>query len=307
MRWGRAEAQREAGGMKIPAIFEQRGKGFWTVLGLVLIALLGAIDLYTGPEIAFAFFYLIPVSLVAWFLGRGLGVFTSIVSAGVWLLVDLLTREPYSHGLIPYWNATTRVGFFVIVAWLLSALKASFSREKVMARTDYVTGAINARFFSELAQMEIDRAKRYGHPFTFAYVDLDHFKTVNDRFGHRAGDRVLGTVTKTISANLRKTDIIARLGGDEFALLLPETGAEAGSFAVSKIRRTLLGEMEKVHWPVTFSIGVITYIGPPSSVDEMIREGDDLMYSVKRSGKNGIACRVNPREEKQGETKAQPG
>ena len=293
--------------MNIPPIFEQLGKGFWTVLGLVLITLLGVIDLFTGPEIAFALFYLIPVSLVAWFSGRGLGVLTSVVSAGVWLLVDLLTREPYSHSLIPYWNAATRVGFFLIVAWLLSALKISLSREKVMARMDYVTGAINARFFSELAQMEIHRAKRYGHPFTFAYVDLDHFKAINDRFGHATGDRVLGTVTRTIVENLRKTDMVARLGGDEFALLLPETGGEAGNFAVSKIRHALLREMEKNQWPVSFSIGVMTYIVPPSSVDAMIREGDDLMYSVKRSGKNGIACSVNPREEKQPETETQPG
>jgi diguanylate cyclase (GGDEF)-like protein len=293
--------------MNIPAAFEQRGKGFWTILGLVLIGLLGVIDLYTGPEIAFAFFYLIPVSLVAWFSGRGFGIFISLVSAGVWLLVDFLTREPYSHGLIPYWNATTRVGFFVIVAWLLSALKTSLAREKIMARTDYVTGATNARFFSELAQMEIDRSKRYGHPFTFAYLDLDHFKAVNDRYGHATGDRVLGTVTRTIVENLRRTDMVARLGGDEFALLLPETGAEAGHFTASKIRHALLGEMEKNQWPVSFSIGVMTYIVPPPSVDAMIREGDDLMYSVKKSGKNGIAFSVYPKEEKQETRDAQPG
>lgn len=293
--------------MSIPAILEKQSRGFWTVVGLALISLLGVIDLYTGPEVAFALFYLIPVSLGAWFSGRRLGVFISLVSASVWLLVDLLTRDPYSHGLIPYWNATTRVGFFVIVAWLLSALKTSLAREKLLARTDYLTGAMNARFFSELAQMEINRARRYGHPFTFAYMDLDHFKTINDRHGHAMGDRVLGTVTRVILENLRKTDMVARLGGDEFALLLPETGAEAGSFVVSKIRRALLEEMKKNQWPVSFSIGVMTYVVPPSLVDVMIREGDDLMYSVKKSGKNGIAHSVNPKGEWQRVTEAQQG
>ena len=293
--------------MNMPEAFEQRRKGFWTVLGLGLVILLGLIDLYTGPELAFALFYLIPVSLVAWFSGRGLGVAISFVSASVWLVVDLLTREPYSHGLIPFWNAATRVGFFVIVAWLLSALKTSLAREKIMARTDYVTGATNARFFSELAQMEIDRSKRYGHPFTFTYLDLDHFKAVNDLYGHGTGDRVLGTVTSTIVKNLRRTDTVARLGGDEFALLLPETGAEAGRFAASKIRDALLAEMKKNRWSVTFSIGVVTYLVPPPSVDAMIKEGDDLMYSVKRSGKNGIAFSVSPREENQEAAESQPG
>jgi diguanylate cyclase (GGDEF)-like protein len=272
------------------------GKVFWMTVGLVIVGVLGVLDRLTGPEIAFGLFYLIPVSLVAWFAGRAPGVLTAFVSAVVWLFIEMATREPYSHIVILYWNAVTRVGFFLIVAWLLSALKTSLSREKAMARTDYVTGAFNARFFFELAEREMERSRRYKHSFTFAYLDLDDFKIVNDRFGHSTGNRLLRTVTITIIENLRKTDVIARLGGDEFGLLLPETGAEAGRTAISKIRHILLKDMEKNNFPVSFSIGVVTYTVPPAAVDGMVKKADDLMYSVKKAGKNGIAYSVYPGE-----------
>jgi diguanylate cyclase (GGDEF)-like protein len=268
------------------------GKVFYLTVGLVMVGVLGMFDYFTGPEIAFGLFYVIPVSLVAWFAERASGLFIAFVSAAVWLLVEMATREPYSHMFMLYWNAATRVGFFFIVAWLLSALKTSLSREKLMARTDYVTGAFNARFFFELADREMDRCRRYKHPFTLAYLDLDDFKIVNDSFGHNTGDRLLKNVTTTIIENLRKTDVTARLGGDEFGLLLPETGVEAGRTAISKIRHALLQEMEKNNWPVSFSIGVVTYTVPPSAVDGTVKRADDLMYSVKKEGKNGIAYSV---------------
>lgn len=269
-----------------------RGKVFYLTVGLAIVGVIGMFDYFTGPELAFGIFYLIPVSMVAWFAERASGLFVAFVSAVVWLVVEMATQEPYSHTFILYWNAGTRVGFFFIVAWLLSSLKTSRSREKMMARTDYVTGAFNARFFFELADREMERSRRYKHPFTFAYVDLDNFKTVNDLFGHGTGDRLLKKVTRTIMENLRKTDVIARLGGDEFGLLLPETGADAGRTAVSKTRHALLEEMEKNNWPVSFSIGVVTYTVPPATVDGMVKKADNLMYSVKRGGKNEIGYSV---------------
>jgi diguanylate cyclase (GGDEF)-like protein len=87
---------------------------------------------------------------------------------------------------------------------------------------------------------------------------------------------------------MRKTDICARLGGDEFALLLPETDQEFARQAISKIQAELLKEMGQNHWPVTFSMGVLTCQVAPPSTDELVKMADDLMYQVKRGGKNGI-------------------
>jgi diguanylate cyclase (GGDEF)-like protein len=157
-----------------------------------------------------------------------------------------------------------------------------------MAHTEFLTGAVNTRFFFELLQMEIDRSQRYSHPFTIAYIDIDNFKEVNDRFGHVTGDRVLSLVVEWASRHIRKTDLVARLGGDEFALLMPETSQESAQIILSKIQSEILTGMHSANWPVTISIGVLTCISAPPGTQEVIGMVDDLMYSVKHTGKNAI-------------------
>jgi len=147
----------------------------------------------------------------------------SIASAITWLIADFTSGHIYSHSAIPYWNMSVRLGTFLIITFLLSTLKSALEHEKELARTDSLTGIANRRYFIELANMEINRACRYKHPFTIVHIDLDNLKAVNDRFGHSTGDTVLRLVVNTIQNNIRATDIVARLGGDEFVILLPET------------------------------------------------------------------------------------
>jgi GGDEF domain-containing protein len=206
------------------------------VLGFAIIGAIGLFDFLTGYEFAFSLFYVIPISLVTWFAGRRLGIIASLTSAMVWLGADAATGHPYSHPLIPVWNSLIRLSFFVIITILLSTARDAMSREKELARTDSLTGAVNSRLFYELAQMEINRSKRYEHSFTIAYIDLDNFKTINDQFGHLTGDQVLRTVVCYTKAQLRRTDVLARLGGDEFALLLPETSQESARIAISRLQ-----------------------------------------------------------------------
>jgi len=279
--------------MDIVAFLEKRSKLFWVITGIILIAGIGLVDFLTGYEIAFSLFYLVPLFLVTWFAGRLLGVVVSITSALVWLLADIASGHPYSHPAIYYWNSIIRFGFFIIVTILLSALKKALEHAKELARVDNLTGAVNARFFSELIQLEIERSQRYRHPFTLAYIDVDNFKGVNDRFGHSMGDKVLSTIVDHARGHMRKTDIIARLGGDEFAFLLPETDQTGAQVTVSKIQNSLLDEMCQNGWPVTFSIGVLTCMNTPQTSDELVRQADDLMYSVKNNGKNGVRYSVN--------------
>ena len=274
--------------MRIPSILEKLSKPAWVIAGLSLIVVVGVIDFLIGYEVAFSLFYLVPISLVTWFAGTRLGVAASITSALVWHIADVASGNPATP-FVNYWNTGIRLSFFVIVLALLSALKTALQREEALSRIDYLTGAVNRRFFLELAQKEIDRSRRYKHPFTVAYIDLDNFKTVNDQFGHSTGDEVLRIVVSTARKQLRSTDVIARLGGDEFALLLPETGQEGAQIVVAKIQRNLLHEMRKNGWSVTFSIGVLTcVIRMPNTSDELIKMADELMYSVKNNGKNSI-------------------
>jgi diguanylate cyclase (GGDEF)-like protein len=267
---------------------EKRSKLFVVTVGFSIIAALGILDFLTGYEFAFSLFYLIPIVLITWCTGRRLGIAASLVSTVVWIISDVAAESPSFSSFIYVWNTVMGFVFFIIVTLLLSTLRRELEREKELARTDHLTGAVNSRVFCELLQTEIDRSQRYKTPFAIAYIDLDNFKTVNDEFGHATGDRVLCFVVDQIRKNLRKTDVTARLGGDEFTLLLPETKQESAQAVLSKLQRDILDGMQQNNWPVTLSIGVLTCIDAPHTAEEAIKIVDDLMYTVKRDSKNGI-------------------
>jgi len=271
---------------------DRRSRLFFIAIGFVLVIAIGAFDEITGPEYSTSLFYLIPIILVTWYTDRWIGAIISVSSAMTWFIADAMAGATYSKWIVPYWNAVIRLGFFLVITYLLAELKNALDTEREMARVDSLTGAVNGKYFVELANDEIARAGRYGHPFTLAYIDLDNFKTVNDHFGHIEGNGVLSTVVSTIRKNIRATDVIARLGGDEFAILFPETGVDQAKVAVRKIQRSLLDSMQMNEWPVTFSIGAVTFVTAPSTVDEMIKLADALMYSVKNTGKNEIKHEV---------------
>jgi diguanylate cyclase (GGDEF)-like protein len=279
--------------MNVITALEKASKGFWISVGFILLCIVAILDYLTGYELSFSLFYLIPIALFSWFISSWLGVLVSFISAGLWLIVDIFAGVEYSHPAIYFWNTLIRLAFFNLTVLLISLGKA-LERERTFARTDYTTGIVNTRFFHILAQTEIDRALRYKTPLTIAFMDVDNFKTINDSFGHTTGDKVLGIIANAMQRHLRKTDVVARVGGDEFAILLPEVGADAAQIVISKMQRRLLDEIWLNNWPVSFSIGVLTFITPPNSVDEILNMVDRLMYTVKNNGKNDIHYAIHP-------------
>jgi diguanylate cyclase (GGDEF)-like protein len=261
-------------------------------LCVVLVLLIGVIDYQTGYELAFSLFYLIPICLATWVSGRDMGLLLSILSACAWYVADVLSGQIYSSPLIYLWNTGIRLGFFAVVAYLLAALHEALEQERNLSRTDHLTGAANTRAFLETIQSEINRFERYQHPFTVVYIDLDNFKAVNDRYGHLAGDKALHSIVTEIRKRLRKSDMVGRLGGDEFGLFLPETGQDASQAVVKKIRTGILESMQLRKLPVTASLGVVTCQAIPKSPEVLIKMADELMYSIKNHGKDGIGYSV---------------
>ena len=279
--------------MNLNPFLERRSRPFHFVAGLLLVFLLGIADYLNGPDVSLIIFYAVPVFLTSWYAGRRAGLWMCAASGLAWLAGAYATTEHFTSPVIPYWNAAVRFGFMVILAHLVASFKRSLEHERELARTDYLTGALNGRSFGELAAAETERARRHSHPFTVAFLDVDDFKQVNDRHGHSAGDRLLKTVADTTSRSLRAVDSVARLGGDEFAVLMPETGAAAAQVVIRRVRRRLVEAARKEGLPVTFSIGVVTWDAPPASVDEMLRAADALMYTAKRLGKNTVRHTVS--------------
>jgi diguanylate cyclase (GGDEF)-like protein len=269
---------------------------FLLSMALILAAGLldGLLDKIFANDISFTIFYLIPVGVAAWFIGIRSGIIISIAAAIVCYTVDVrVFTEDHTNIVIPIWNGISGLIFFLCFAYLLSLLRGELKMQRQFAMEDFLTKASNGRAFFNYSKIEISRIKRYNKPLTMVYFDLDNFKSINDTLGHKEGDELLFTVASVIRKNIRMTDAVARLGGDEFAILLPEMSEGPAKPFMKHILEILDKEMKSRGWPVTLSAGVVTYLKPPESVDEMIKTADEAMYEVKRSGKNNVKYVVN--------------
>nr|WP_274611092.1 sensor domain-containing diguanylate cyclase [Rhodovibrio sodomensis] len=158
-----------------------------------------------------------------------------------------------------------------------------------MASTDGLTGALTRRGFVEMATHEIERSRRYGRPLAVVLFDLDDFKTVNDTYGHPAGDNVLRYVTGCATDTLRSSDTLGRIGGEEFALLMPETQPEAALDCVERLRRTIADTeipIDTGRIAVTASFGVCPLTDRYGDVESLLAAADQALYGAKTSGRN---------------------
>jgi diguanylate cyclase (GGDEF)-like protein len=226
--------------------------------------------------------------LTTWYVNFKTGLFIAALSAITWAVADFFAGTDYRQPIIYFWNTLIRLGFFVTVTYLIAELHKSQKTIEVLADTDYVTGAMNARRFNRLLEHELNRSRRYKRPFTLVYLDLDNFKQVNDNFGHNEGDQLIKFIAEELKCQIRSTDAVARLGGDEFALLFPEAGRNEVEVIMFKTQTHLKEKLRQSYPFVTFSAGAVTYEAAPHSTVETIRIADELMYSVKASTKNGI-------------------
>jgi len=272
---------------------DRRGRVLFTLAGIAVLLFVVFIDYATGDEVSTSILYLVPVAILAWGVGAGAGLALSFFCAGSWVLVNfLVVGGTHKYAATPYWNGFVLLLFFLAFAYVLGRLKKALDVEKLLSETDPLTGVNNRRYFYEAAAREFERSRRYGHPVSLVYLDLDNFKQVNDRHGHEEGDRLLRQVAGTIREHERGSDVLARMGGDEFAVLLPETGPESAAAAAAKVLANVRGALAGHGEGVTASVGVVTYETPPASVDDAVEAADRLMYEVKKSTKDAFRQEV---------------
>lgn len=200
-------------------------------------------------------------------------------------------------GMIQFRSKTLPRGGHLLSYGNVSELAKEAAAFERLACLDGLTGLNNRRHFMVLAEMEWSRFKRYGRPLAVLMLDIDFFKSVNDCYGHDAGDEVIKAVADILQKHKRTSDIVGRVGGEEFALLLPEASSESAAAAGEKFRR-LVAECEILtgdeRIPVTLSVGVGAAHDQTSGIGQMLKEADIALYEAKRSGRNRV-CRFEPK------------
>lgn len=252
------------------------------------IAVIGVADYASGVEVRIYPLYFLPISLAAWRLKRRGALAASALSTASWVVSNYVAGMRYVQGVIWGVNTLAQATSFVLVGLLIAAVRDALDRERELSRTDPLTSLLNSRGFFNEATRIVSFARRYKRQLTVAYVDLDNFKGVNDTMGHKAGDEVLRSVAEVLRNSIRKSDIGARIGGDEFVLLLPETGPDQAGVVLDRMMMAMAETFGGTQHPITASIGVVSFLVPPSDVEVLLHDADARMYAAKAAGRNRI-------------------
>ncbi len=232
-------------------------------------------------------------------LGRFVGVIATALSMLCIVVVNNYLAVPYSDNAI----ATAMVGLVYLSAFFhaYSSRSISFYRRMLeynkeltfLANHDPLTGVMNARAYYEVCNSLIELSKRESTSFAVLFVDLDHFKKINDQHGHDAGDQVLKDVSTCLKNHVRHSDVIGRVGGEEFSIFLPNTDLIGAEQVAEKLRFEIEALMPRIHsGPIrtTASIGVAISHTPTPTMANIQRQADQAMYQAKQQGRNRVSC-----------------
>jgi diguanylate cyclase (GGDEF)-like protein len=194
----------------------------------------------------------------------------------------------------------------LLMRWLPKAVmeRGNFERAsaglELLATMDGLTCVFNRRHFDTLARVEWGRFQRYGRPLSLLILDVDKFKSINDQFGHDAGDLVLKAIADDCSSMRRETDIVARFGGEEFVLLLPETNESAAGLVAERLRKQIEDHPDALGLgtQISVSIGVAGATLGMLSFDVLLKRADEALYEAKRLGRNRVALAPRQLREK---------
>lgn len=226
-----------------------------------------------------------------------IAVVVAIVFVSMELTAFILVLVVLSLGMLVLKRyAEMRNKLEILVDERTDALRRKSLELERQATHDNLTGLLNRRYADDYLQREIENSKEYERNFTIALADIDHFKQINDRFSHAAGDEVLRRVARILVNRCRKTDVVTRYGGEEFLLFFPDTNAEFAQLICGQIRVAIekadwspIADMVGDEFAITISFG-IAEVGNDSRRTTILGDADSRLYQAKRSGRNRVVA-----------------
>ena len=203
------------------------------------------------------------------------------------------TGKPYwlDISILPLRNKAGDVTHFVAIERDVTEQKEQEEKLEQLSRTDPLTGLLNRRSFEEISAKEYSRFARYGETYSLLMLDVDHFKSINDTYGHNIGDLVLKMLADDCVAHLRSNDVVARWGGEEFCLILPHTGRDVAVGIAEKLRKAIARSALKVRGSevsVTVSMGISEVQTADENHATVLERADNALYDAKAAGRNRI-------------------
>jgi len=185
----------------------------------------------------------------------------------------------------------TETNLLVASRRTMIAMEQKQQKMKNLAMEDKLTGLYNRRYFQSVMKKELNRARRYGALLSLILIDIDHFKKINDTFGHSVGDAVLKKLSKIFRDSARKVDIVFRYGGDEFAIICPISGTRSSRIFAERLIETIKKKpciYSGTKLNVTISVGICKYTSVSSSIEKIVKMADEALYLAKQNGRNQV-------------------
>jgi diguanylate cyclase (GGDEF)-like protein len=271
-------------------MFDRKWIYVFTIITLGIAILVN----YFYPLIGFGMFFFIPMFGVIvlypkWIVGH----ICSFVMAIMRFLTEYFSFSGHvPPGFLMRLINTSIISWFILLAVTVITVKLNNLIQKLeyLSLTDNLTKTFNRRYLELYSEKLLAHSLRNKQPLCFLIFDIDHFKYINDTYGHSVGDMVLQKLTHVIEKTTRQLDVFVRLGGEEFALFLPATPLEEGIHTAEKIRntvQTMKFEFQEALIPVTISIGITQYL--EGSLEQLIERADQALYLAKTNGRNQVA------------------
>jgi len=257
-----------------------------TFAGFIGIALIFLLDLVTDATVQMHLLYIFPLVMISFHCAEMKRVYAAVVSA---LVLQAISLANYAD--LPLLSKIV-IGMLVLpsnvlIAYISRLARTNFLEVGHLASFDGLTGLRNRLSFESVVEMEIARQKRNGGTFSFAFIDIDNLRELNDRKGYQAGDDALKLLANILRDHIRQTDTAARLGGDEFAILMPNTEARGCEQFCGELSIKISTLLKKATLPLSTSIGYVTVDHPPGSISEVFNRAESAMHIAQSGGRGG--------------------